>query len=63
MESLQAQVIGILAVAAFTVAIALATWFLLKVTIGIRVEPEDEMRGLDKSEMGMEAYAGDPMME
>ena len=32
-----------------------------QVTIGLRVSPEDESRGLDIAEMGMEAYAGDPM--
>jgi Amt family ammonium transporter len=63
MESLQAQVIGVLAVGAFTAAIAFVAWFLIKSIFGIRVDPDEEMRGLDKSEMGMEAYAGDPMME
>jgi Amt family ammonium transporter len=31
-------------------------WSLLKVTIGIRVDEEEELLGLDKSELGIEAY-------
>jgi ammonia channel protein AmtB len=30
-------------------------------TVGMRVTPEEEIRGLDLSEMGMEAYGGDPL--
>ena len=33
----------------------------IKAIFGLRVEPEDESRGLDVAEMGMEAYAGDPV--
>jgi Amt family ammonium transporter len=29
---------------------------LLKATLGIRVEEEDEINGLDMAELGMEAY-------
>ncbi len=52
------QIIGILSVGAFTVAFSAVVWSLLKVTIGIRVTPEEEFEGLDKAEHGMEAYAG-----
>jgi len=31
-------------------------WFVLKATLGIRVTEEDEINGLDMSELGMEAY-------
>ena len=37
---------------------ALIIFFLLKMTIGIRVEEEEEIEGLDISEHGMESYAG-----
>lgn len=60
-DSLKVQVIGIFAVGAFTFAVCFLAWFVLKATMGIRVTPEDEARGLDISEMGMEAYANDPM--
>lgn len=59
MESLTTQLIGTLAVAGFTLAITFAGWFVIKMVMGIRVSPEEEARGLDLSEMGMEAYAGD----
>jgi Amt family ammonium transporter len=62
MASLITQATGVLAVGVFTFALTFAAWFLIKVTIGLRVSAEDEYIGLDKSEMGMEAYAGDPMV-
>ncbi len=61
--ALKAQVIGILAVGALTFSLCLAAWFLIKVTLGIRVGAHEEAVGLDVSEMGMEAYPGDPMKE
>lgn len=50
------QLIGILAYGAFTFIIALIVWSALKATVGIRVSEEDEMLGLDKAEVGVEAY-------
>ncbi len=61
--SLQAQLIGIVAVGAFTFAVSFVAWSLIKATLGIRVERDDEIRGLDLSEMGTEAYAGDSMIK
>ena len=52
------QIIGIAAIGAFTVIFSAIVWTLLKVTIGIRVHEEEERRGLDISEHGMEAYSG-----
>ncbi len=51
-----AQIIGIVAVGAFVSAISTALWLGLKVTVGIRVSEEVEDLGLDKAELGMEAY-------
>lgn len=51
-----AQITGILAYAAFTFVIGGIVWYILKLTVGIRVSEEAEMMGLDKSELGMEAY-------
>jgi len=31
-------------------------WYILKVTMGLRVTEEEEMQGVDMSECGMEAY-------
>ena len=56
---LGSQFIGVLAVGAFTFLLALIFWGVLKALGGIRVTAEQEAEGLDVSEMGMEAYAGD----
>ena len=57
-HSIVTQLIGILAVAAFSIAFSVIVWGILKFTIGLRVDEEDERRGLDISEHGMEAYSG-----
>ena len=50
------QLIGIGAVGAFMLVTSGVIWLLLKATVGLRVSDEDEELGLDKSELGMEAY-------
>ena len=50
------QFVGVAATGAFVVVTTAVLWFALKVTIGIRVSEEEEMMGLDVSEIGMEAY-------
>ncbi len=50
------QLIGVLSYGAFTVAASLIVWGIIKATIGIRATEEDELLGLDKSEIGVEAY-------
>ena len=52
------QLIGVLAIGAFTVVFSAIVWTILKVTLSIRVHEEEELRGLDISEHGMEAYSG-----
>lgn len=52
------QIIGILAVGAFTIVFSVVAWMLLKATLGIRVTVEEEFEGLDVGEHGMEAYSG-----
>ncbi len=54
--SLVTQLTGIIAYGVFTFVASLIVWFVLKATIGIRVSEEDEINGLDVSELGMEAY-------
>ncbi|MGF1591808.1 MAG: ammonium transporter [Kiloniellaceae bacterium] len=54
--SLVTQVIGIAAIAAFMIVTSAIVWFALKLTIGLRVDEEAEEMGLDKAELGMEAY-------
>jgi Amt family ammonium transporter len=50
------QFIGVAATGAFVVITTSVVWVTLKYTVGIRCSEEDEMRGLDVSEIGMEAY-------
>ncbi|MFT4793870.1 MAG: Amt family ammonium transporter [Paracoccaceae bacterium] len=50
------QLTGIAAVGAFVFIMSGIVWFVLKATMGIRVSEEDEIMGLDKSELGLEAY-------
>ena len=54
--SVVTQLIGIVAIGAFVSVVSAIVWFILKMTVGIRIEEEDEVLGLDKSECGMEAY-------
>lgn len=50
------QLVGVVATGAFVVVTTSAVWLALKYTVGIRIHEEDEMRGCDMSEIGMEAY-------
>jgi len=50
------QLIGVLAIGIFVFAASLAAWFVLKLLLGIRASEEAEDDGLDKTELGMEAY-------
>jgi len=54
--TLTAQLTGIVAYGVFTFVASLIVWFILKAVMGIRVSEEDEINGLDMSELGMEAY-------
>ncbi len=56
---LLAQLWGVLAVGAYTVAVSAVVWWALRRTVGLRVSEEDEQTGLDLAEMGMEAYPDD----
>jgi len=51
-----AQLFGILTVAFFVIITSSLVWLILKVIVGIRVDEEAEIMGLDRSELGMEAY-------
>jgi len=50
------QFIGVAAVGAAVFAISLTVWFLIKVTLGVRVSEEEELEGLDIGEHGNRAY-------
>lgn len=54
--SIGTQLYGIIVIGAFTVIASGLVWFILDRTVGIRVSEQDEMMGLDYSELGMESY-------
>ena len=50
------QVVGIVAIGVFAFVTSFAVWTLLKITLGVRADVEHERRGLDQTELGLEAY-------
>lgn len=50
------QLKGIVAIGLFTFSTSFLIWYLLKITIGIRVAAEHEEDGVDLHETGLEAY-------
>jgi len=50
------QLKGIIAIGLFTFLSSLAFWYILKISMGIRVTPEHEADGIDLHETGLEAY-------
>ncbi|RZO67050.1 MAG: ammonium transporter, partial [Parvularculaceae bacterium] len=50
------QVVGIVAIGVFAFVTSFAVWTLLKFTLGVRADVEHERRGLDQTELGLEAY-------
>ena len=54
--SIVTQFIGVISIGLFVSAISAVVWFALKSTIGIRVSEEAELNGVDKTELGMDAY-------
>ena len=55
-EQLGVQAIGVGAVGAFVFITSFLVWGFLKFTIGLRPTLEEETDGLDKAEIGIEAY-------
>jgi Amt family ammonium transporter len=55
-EQTMAQLKGIGAVALFAFPVSLVFWYALKLTLGIRVTPEEEIEGLDIGEHGNVCY-------
>ena len=51
-----AQITGIVVVGLFTFMVSFIGWTILNLVMGIRVSEEEEMVGLDNSELGMESY-------
>ena len=51
-----AQFTGIIAVGVFMLVTSAVVWFVLKIAMGLRPSDEDEDMGLDRAELGLEAY-------
>ena len=54
--SLGAQIMGIIVIGLFTFVFSIIVWYILKVTMGIRVSEEQEYIGSDEEEFGMHSY-------
>jgi Amt family ammonium transporter len=51
-----AQFTGVIAFAVFSIVTSTVLWYILKMTIGLRPTAEEEAMGMDKAEVGVEAY-------
>ena len=51
-----AQMVGIVAIGAFTFGVSLLTWKVIDWTIGSRISPDVEAMGQDAAELGIEAF-------
>ena len=54
--TLTGQLTGLGAIFGFTFVASLIVWFIIKMIMGIRVSEEEELAGLDSSEVGISAY-------
>ena len=54
--TLTGQLTGLGAILGFTFVASLIVWFIIKMIMGIRVSEEEELAGLDSSEVGISAY-------
>ncbi|MFN3722063.1 MAG: ammonium transporter [Paracoccaceae bacterium] len=50
------QLLGFVAIGIFMLVTSAIVWLILKAAMGLRPTQEDEMMGLDKAELGLEAY-------
>ncbi len=53
-----AQLVGVISVFIWSAAMGFLLFYVIKKTVGLRVDRDEEIRGLDLDEHGMEAYAG-----
>ncbi len=60
-SALLTQAKGLAAVGAFVFATSMVVWYVLKMTLGVRVTEEEETEGLDIHEIGVGAYNGDSL--
>jgi Amt family ammonium transporter len=58
MSQFMIQLTGVVAAFAWTFTLAFVMFKVLSATVGLRVKPEEELRGLDLDEHGCESYSG-----
>ena len=58
LKLLGVQALGVVTAFAWAFGLGLVLFFVIKKTVGLRVSEEEEIRGLDIGEHGMEAYGG-----
>jgi Amt family ammonium transporter len=58
MKQLLVQLAGVGAAFAWAFGLGMALFLVIKHTVGLRADEDEELRGLDISEHGMEAYSG-----
>jgi Amt family ammonium transporter len=61
-KQLVAQLVGIGMVGLYVVPVSAIAWLILKAVVGLRVDAEEEVKGLDIGEHGNEAYHGFQML-
>ncbi len=54
--SIVGQIVGVSMVGAFAFSMSALVWIVIRYSIGARVNAEEEYAGLDKAELGLEAY-------
>lgn len=52
------QIIGVVVMGTFVFTASVFIFSVLKASMGLRVSEEEELRGLDTGEHGMESYSG-----
>jgi len=55
-STVMGQMIGALTIFAWVFLASFVVWYIIKKVLGIRVTEEEEYKGVDISECGMEAY-------
>ena len=57
-HQLGVQALGVVSAFAWAFGLGLVLFYVIGKTVGLRVKAEEELKGLDVGEHGMEAYAG-----
>jgi Amt family ammonium transporter len=61
-DQLLSQIIGVVAIGIFVGVASGLLFFILKATVGLRVDEQEELEGLDVHEHGVPGYVNDDML-